>query len=167
MSHELEGAAPGPSQRWVEIGMAIFTLAFAVAVIGGSMKVGYGWSFDGPQPGFFPFYVGVIVFAGSLVNLFQAWKHGERRRIFAEWGQLWQVGSVVAPTALYVGLVPWIGIYAASILLIAGFMKWFGRYRWPLVLAVAIGVPVVTFVVFERWFLVPLPKGPIEDFLGY
>ena len=51
-------------------------------------------------------------------------------------------------------------------LLIGVFMKWLGRYRWLLVLAVAIGVPVVTFVVFERWFLVPLPKGPVEEWLG-
>ena len=46
-------------------------------------------------------------------------------------------------------------------------MRWLGRYSWLVVLAVAIGMPIVTFVVFERWFLVPLPKGPIEEFLGF
>jgi hypothetical protein len=25
----------------------------------------------------------------------------------------------------------------------------------------------VTFLIFEKWFLVPLPKGPIEDYLGF
>jgi putative tricarboxylic transport membrane protein len=64
-------------------------------------------------------------------------------------------------------MIPWTGIYVASALLIGLFMKWFGRYGWPLVLLVSIGVPVATFLVFERWFLVPLPKGPLEDFLGY
>jgi hypothetical protein len=52
-------------------------------------------------------------------------------------------------------------------LLIATFMKWLGRYRWGMVLPIAIGVPLVTFIVFERWFLVPLPKGPIEEWLGF
>jgi hypothetical protein len=52
-------------------------------------------------------------------------------------------------------------------LLIGLFMRWLGRYSWPLVLAISIGIPVVTFIVFERWFLVPLPKGPIEEFLGF
>ena len=33
-------------------------------------------------------------------------------------------------------------------------------------LPIAIGVPVVVYIVFERWFLMPLPKGPIEDWLG-
>ena len=64
--------------------------------------------------------------------------------------------------------MPWIGIYVASVLLIAVFMRWLGRYSWgrwsP---AIAIGVPVVIFLMFERWFLVPLPKGPIEELLGF
>jgi putative tricarboxylic transport membrane protein len=45
-------------------------------------------------------------------------------------------------------------------------MKWLGRYSWLITAAVSIGVPLVTYIVFEKWFLVPLPKGPIEDWLG-
>ena len=30
----------------------------------------------------------------------------------------------------------------------------------------SIAVPIVFFLVFERWFLVPLPKGPLEHWLG-
>ena len=73
----------------------------------------------------------------------------------------------VVPTAIYVALIPWIGIYVASMLLIAVFMRWLGRYGWRLIAAIAVGVPVVTFLIFEKWFLVPLPKGPIEDLLGF
>ena len=51
-------------------------------------------------------------------------------------------------------------------LLIAVFMQWLGRYRWELVIAIAVGVPAIFYVMFEKWFLVPLPKGPIEDLLG-
>jgi hypothetical protein len=75
--------------------------------------------------------------------------------------------AMLVPTAIYVALVPWIGIYVASVLLIAVFMRWLGRYGWGMITAVAVGVPVVTFVIFEKWFLVPLPKGPIEDYLGF
>jgi hypothetical protein len=74
---------------------------------------------------------------------------------------------MLVPTAIYVALVPMIGIYAASALLIAVFMRWLGKYGWAMVAAVALGVPIVTFLIFETWFLVPLPKGPIEAFLGY
>jgi hypothetical protein len=45
-------------------------------------------------------------------------------------------------------------------------MKWLGRYNFGLTLGVAIGVPVLAFLMFEKWFLVPLPKGPIEELLG-
>ena len=39
--------------------------------------------------------------------------------------------------------------------------------RWHIAVAVAVAVPVLTFLMFEIWFLVPLPKGPLESFLGY
>jgi putative tricarboxylic transport membrane protein len=62
--------------------------------------------------------------------------------------------------------VPWLGIYVASALLIAGFMRWLGRYGWLLSVFIGVALPVVIYVAFEKWFLVPLPKGPLEDWLG-
>ena len=88
------------------------------------------------------------------------------REVFAEWGQIRQVLSVVIPTTVYVFAVPILGMYVSSALLIAVFMKWIGRYSWWMVAAIAISVPVLTFILFEFWFLVPLPKGPLEDWLG-
>jgi len=76
------------------------------------------------------------------------------------------VMSIVIPTAIYVAVMPFVGLYLSSLVLIAFFMKWLGRYSWVLTLSIAIGVPLVTFVLFEKWFLVPLPKGPIEDWLN-
>ena len=95
----------------------------------------------------------------------RAYTHGSRK-LFASWMQIAQVLKVVLPLTIYVGVIPWLGIYLASALLIAGFMRWIGRYGWPLILAISIGLPVITYVTFEMWFLVPLPKGPIEDLLG-
>jgi putative tricarboxylic transport membrane protein len=46
-------------------------------------------------------------------------------------------------------------------------MRWLGRYGWGRIAAIAVGVPVVTFIIFEKWFLVPLPKGLIEEVLGF
>jgi hypothetical protein len=164
-SNSASGA--GPSHRSVEIGVALMITVFSLIVIGGSIQVGIGWAFDGPGAGFFPFYIGLMILVSSLLTLFQIIMAGKAKRLFAEWGQLGQVLRVVVPSGIYVALVPWIGMYVASTLLIAVFMKWIGRYGWSLVLPIAIGVPVITFIVFEKWFLVPLPKGPIEEFLGY
>ncbi|MGE0521826.1 MAG: tripartite tricarboxylate transporter TctB family protein [Variibacter sp.] len=164
-SHSASGR--GPAHRDVELGVALASAIFALVVIYGSLQVGVDWAEDGPKAGFFPFYVAVIILIASIVNFVQVLKEIPRSRLFAEWGQLSQVVSVVIPTAIYVALVPFAGIYVASALLIAFFMRWFGKYGWPSILAIAIGLPVVTFFVFEEWFLVPLPKGPLEAYLGY
>ncbi len=109
----------------------------------------------------------LLILLSSAVNFARVGTEGSGRRLFAEWGQLRQVMSVLVPTALYVALIPWIGIYAASIILIAVFMRWLGRYDWSTVAAISLGVPLATFLIFEQWFLLPLPKGPIEAYFGF
>jgi putative tricarboxylic transport membrane protein len=156
----------GPLHRWVEVGVALATGLFGVIVIVGSFQVGIGWGVEGPKSGFFPFYLGVLIIAGSVANLARALLEGNRDKLFADWDQLGQVVSVIIPTAVYVLAVPWIGIYVASMLLIALFMTWFGRYGFALTPAIALGVPAIAYLLFEKWFLIPLPKGPIEDLLG-
>ena len=157
----------GPSHRTVEIGVATAVVIFGLIAIIGSLQVGIDWGAEGPKAGFFPFYVGLMIVGAGLFNVYQAVMGQFGGGLFASWGQLRQVMSVVVPTAIYVAIIPWIGIYVASAGLIGLFMRWFGRYNWLLVLTISIGIPIVTFVVFERWFLVPLPKGPLEEFLGY
>jgi hypothetical protein len=167
MSDNAGGAAgSGISQKTMEIAIAVATAIFGLIVIYGSMQAGIGWGIEGPRAGFFPFYIGAIIVGSSVVTFIQIVANGVHGP-FADWEQLRRVVSVVIPSGVYVALVPWIRIYVASAILIAAFMKWFGRYGWGFVAAVAIGMPVATFLVFERWFLVPLPKGPIEEFLGF
>jgi hypothetical protein len=153
------------AQRPVEIGVAAAIAVFGLIVIAGSVRAGIGWGTDGPRSGFFPFYVGATIIAASVVNLFHGFG-SDPRRMFAEWGQLLQVVSVVIPTAVYVLAVPWIGLYVASIVLIAGFMVWLGKYRFASAAAIAVTIMVLVYLTFERWFLVPLPKGPLEELLG-
>ena len=155
----------GPSHRAVEIGTALAMVAFGALVIAGSLHAGIGWGAEGPKSGFFPFYLGVAIIAASIVNVVAAYGQ-DPRTIFAEWSQLVSVLSVVIPTTVYVFAVPWAGIYVSSLILIAVFMVWLGRYSIGMAAAVSIGVTVATYLMFEKWFLVPLPKGPIEDWLG-
>jgi putative tricarboxylic transport membrane protein len=161
-----ETGGAGPSHRSVEIGVAGFMALLALIGIYGSLKVGIGWGDEGPRAGFFPFYVSLVVLFSCAVN-FVAALATSGQKVFAEWGQLRQVISVLVPTIIYVALVPYLGMYVSSALLIAFFMRWFGNYAWHTAVAVAVLVPVLTFLMFEIWFLVPLPKGPLESFLGY
>jgi hypothetical protein len=167
MSESMHRASrAGPSHRLVESGVAVGMGVFALIVIFGSLSAGIDWGVEGPRAGFFPFYVGLAILIASVVNFIQARAEPTDDR-FADWGQLRQVFSIVGPTAIYVAVMPWIGIYVSSALLIGFFMKRLGNYGWRLIAAIALGVPLVTFLVFEKWFLVPLPKGPLEAWLGY
>ena len=60
-----------------------------------------------------------------------------------------------------------LGIYVASTLFIAYFMLRLGGYSVVKTLPVALGVSLAFFLIFEIWFKVPLPKGPLETFLGF
>ncbi len=64
-------------------------------------------------------------------------------------------------------MVQYLGIYVASAIFIFAFMLLVGRERLVRALCVSIAVPLVLFLMFEVWFLVPLPKGPFELWLGY
>ena len=161
-----EVGAAGPSHRKVEIGVALLCILLGFITIYGSMKVGIGWGPEGPKSGFFPFYIGVIIVLASLANLFEIFIDKSEDHVFAEWGQLRQVMSVLIPTTIYTLAIPYLGIYLASFILISGFMKWLGKYPWTTTLAVAIGTPFALYMFFEKWFLIPLPKGPLENLLG-
>ena len=155
----------GPTHRLVEAAITLLITLFGVVVIVGSVKAGINWGAEGPRAGFFPFYVGIFIVVASAINLWNGLRVGDDG-LFAEWGQLRQVMSVVIPTAIYVGAMPFTGLYLASIIFIGWFMRWLGKYSWLTVTAVAFGMPIVTYFIFERWFLVPLPKGPVEEWLG-
>jgi len=157
----------GFRQKSAEIAVAAVFFLLGAIVVYDSARLGARWAEDGPQPGYFPFYIGLIVCLSAAVNLVLALlNRRDRDRIFVEAGQLKLVLAVLVPTALYVALIGWTGIYLASALFIAFFMRWLGKYPWWKVAAVSIGNSVAFFVIFEVWFKVPLPKGPLETLLG-
>jgi hypothetical protein len=162
-----ESGGTGPSHRGVEIGVVAFMALLALIGIYGSLKVGIGWGAEGPKAGFFPFYVSLAVIIACAVNLAKLFATADEGDIFASWDQLRLVLAVVIPTAIYVAAIPYLGIYVASAILIVAFMKGLGRYAWIYAIGVGALVPFLTFLMFELWFLVPLPKGPLEKMLGY
>jgi hypothetical protein len=152
-------------QRSAEIAMAVLFFAAGAVVVFDSVRLGIGWADDGPRAGYFPFYVGLLICIAALVNGARAMLVS-RDKTFVQVGQLKLVLTVLVPTAVYVATVSWIGIYVSSAVLIGLFMRWLGKYAWWKVLAVSVGTSVALFLVFELWFQVPLPKGPLENMLG-
>ena len=156
------------STRTMDIVVALALLAVAAIVLTDSVRLGFRWrEVEGPASGYFPFYIGLIIAISSLVNLVRAIRSGDGNKTFVSQTAFKRVLAVLIPLLFYVLVVGMIGIYVASAIYIALFMWYFGRY--PLLKGGAIGVAVsaVLFAMFEIWFLVPLPKGPIEDFFGF
>jgi len=156
----------GLGTRTAELALASLFAAVAALAIGDSLRLGSGWGEDGPRSGYFPFWVGVILLAASVWQIASAVGIRPRER-FASREELVRVASVLGPAALQVALMPFLGLYLASALLVAWFMARLGAFRWPVAAAAGVATAVAAFVVFEIWFLVALPKGPIEELLGY
>ena len=161
-------SVPGTvSNRAMEIAVALSIMALGAVVMFDNWRIGASWGENGPQAGYFPFYIGVLLFGASAVVLVRALIDRSPWEAFAEPAQLRSIAALMMPTIVYVALVYFIGIYIASAVYLIYFMRVLGRYGWRVIAPVALGVPATLFVLFEIWFLVPLPKGPIESFFGY
>ena len=164
---------PVGSVRTWEAVVALIFLVFGAVVSWDSHRIGSSWGDDGPQAGYFPFYIGVFIIVSAVMILYAALKlpAEEANAPFVRWGQLRLVLIVIVPSAIFVALIdnPWLslGIYVPGGLFIAAFMRVLGKYGWLTVAAVSIGVMVAFFVMFEVWFQVPLPKGPLEAAFGF
>ncbi|MDQ3026737.1 MAG: tripartite tricarboxylate transporter TctB family protein [Pseudomonadota bacterium] len=168
---EQQGRPVGSVRVW-EIVVAVAFLAFGGLVVWDSRRLGSQWASDGPQAGYFPFYIGSIICISAIAILIGAINSGVKgNKVFVFWGQLRMVLTVMIPSVVYVALISnpvySLGIYEASALFIAFFMRMLGKYGWAKIAAVSIGVMVAFFLMFEVWFKVPLPKGPIEALFGF
>jgi len=58
-----------------------------------------------------------------------------------------------------VALTEAIGLYPAAVIYIAVYMHWIGKHSWLATASVSILVPLVSYFIFDKWFLIPMPKG--------
>jgi putative tricarboxylic transport membrane protein len=161
------------STKTVDVVVAIMFFALGALVMWDSKRLGSSWGSDGPEAGYFPFYIGVILCVAAIMNAIGALRaKASADDSFVSTAALKMVFSVLLPTIVYVlfiggvGPIPGLGIYLPSIIFIAAFMMWLGKYKWLMSLAVSVGVVIVFFLMFEIWFKVPLPKGPLEAAFG-
>ena len=158
------------STRTAEIAVALILFAVGALVVYDSYRLGSKWGSDGPQSGYFPFYIGLLICISSVVTLAQAVsaKSGAGKP-FVLWGPFKRVLTVLLPAALYVLCVKFVGLYVASAIYIAIFMIWLGKYSWWKGVAVGVVINAIFFMMFEVWFKVPLFKGVLNPlgFLGY
>ncbi|MBU3580372.1 tripartite tricarboxylate transporter TctB family protein [Polynucleobacter sp. 73C-SIWE] len=159
------------SVRAMDIITALVFIAIGLTVMVGSLKLGASWGADGPEAGYFPFYISLIILLSSTVTLYQAAIVNKKKKTesFVDSEPLKQIMAVLLPAIVFVLGVQLIGIYVSSALYIAIFMVWLGKYPIWKAVAVSVGVSVALYLMFEFWFQVPLPHGawfnPLE-FVG-
>ena len=155
------------SSGTVEVVVCLLLLALAVTLGYDNWRTGASWDSTGPEPGYFPFYLSIILGGGSLYGLIATLvAHRTARQTFVTRAQARRVLAVFVPTLLFCLATQFLGLYVASFLLIAGFMRLVGKIALWKSLLTAVMFTAVMFVTFDVAFDVIMPKGPLEAALG-
>lgn len=151
----------------VEIAVACTAALVGAIVSYGSLEIGTGWGDVGPQPGYFPFYIGLfIVLASCGVLIEVVIEQRRRKQVFLTREQGHRILSFFLPMLGFVAVSMALGLYVGLGLYLFGVMTIQGGYRIGKALTVCLSTIVIFYVVFEKWFQVPLLKGPIEALLN-
>jgi peptidoglycan/LPS O-acetylase OafA/YrhL len=152
--------------RTADLLTAGLLIAVGVLVVWDALRLGIGWGTAGPKSGFFPFWLAVLMIGCCLVTMAQAAGRARGKPFIRREG-VGPVLKVLGPAAGAVLLTHWLGLYVASALYMGTYMRWIGRHSWLATVGLSAAFAAVAFLVFEKWFLVPMPKGPVEAWLGY
>jgi hypothetical protein len=155
------------STRVMEIAVGAILFVLGLILIVDAIRLGTGWGDDGPKSGYFPFYIGLILCLSSAVAIFQGMRAPGAGDAFVERGQAKLIMAVLIPTIVYVVAIGLLGIYVASAIFIGVFMVWQGKFSWFKSALISVSVVIALWMMFEIWFKVPLPKGPLEALFGY
>ncbi len=134
------------------------------------VRLGVGWGMEGPRAGFWPFLMAAVMIAGSVIILVQAVRRkgaSKSNKPFMPREAIKPVMKCAIPATAMVVLTEFIGLYIAAGLFLAVYMRWIGRHSWVTVLILSIGIPAVSYIVFEKFFLIPMPEGSLKGLLGF
>lgn len=157
------------THRALEVIAALLALAFGASIVFGALEYNVGWSERGPEPGYFPFWMGAVVIVGAIGALLEAvFFRGPSLPAAINADQARRIAAFLLPMLgfLIVTIIAKLGLYVGMVAYLLTVMLWQGRYRLPVAVAISFGTAVVVFLMFERWLLVPLMKGPLEAWLG-
>ena len=155
--------------RRAETAVAAFLVLAAVVMLREALRRPIGLTGSGPGAGFFPFWLvtGVGICAIALVVQSLRVRDNKRDEPFIPAGAWRPLLIVFLPMAAVIGLLDILGIYIGGAIYLAGYMRLVGRHRWSVIILVSVLVPLVLFFIFERWFLMLLPKGAILERILY
>ncbi|MGH7773533.1 MAG: tripartite tricarboxylate transporter TctB family protein [Candidatus Binatia bacterium] len=147
--------------RKADIACGLTILLLGGLVLWESLKLKIGWGLNGPEAGFFPFWLATGLVICSALIIFKAFRDRSPSsgRPFVQKGGWIPVIKVALPAFGMVALTEAIGLYPAAFIYMAVYMRWIGKNRWITTLLVSILLPVASYFIFDKWFLIPMPKG--------
>ena len=159
-----------------EIYMATFWAAMSIAImmeiqVFPGTKQPIGWARGvGPQAGWFPFYLALIMLFCSLIvlipKLVRAAREGVADKPFVSMDGLKAVLRAFGPMLAYVCTLPWLGFYLGSTLYLVYALRFVGKHSWMLSLATGVLFSAAIFIIFEKYLLLTLAKGVLEPILN-
>jgi putative tricarboxylic transport membrane protein len=143
----------------VEIAVAIILIALGVVLFNESLRLGPGWGVSGPQAGFFPFVLTLMMVIGTIGVIYTTYRKPDRRPFFEVNQEIVDLLKVGLPIAAAVLAIRWLGLYATSGLYLGLFMAWYGNFRWYYALAGAILLPLILWIVLRYGFNIAMPMS--------
>jgi putative tricarboxylic transport membrane protein len=154
--------------RVADVTVSLLLLVLAATLGFDNWRTGIAWDSTGPEAGYFPFYLSVILGGASLYGLVTTFlARKEASETFVTRAQLRRVMAVFVPTLLFCLATQFLGLYVASFFLIAAFMRLVGRIALWKSLLTALLFTAIMFVTFDIAFDVIMPKGPLEAAFGH
>ena len=150
------------SRQTLEISVAGLITAFAAVVIYGSLQLQTGWGSTGPEAGYFPLRLGILLLVVGLLLTVQAARN-PGSEVFATGEQLRRVLSQFVPTVALALAAPFTGFYLAAAVFLCFMARRHGGFAWSKAVGIGVLAAVVMFAVFEIWFGVQLTRGPLEE----
>ncbi|MCL5022576.1 MAG: tripartite tricarboxylate transporter TctB family protein [Nitrospirae bacterium] len=148
--------------RKADIAVALLLMGVGILVIADSVRLGFKWGTNGPESGFFPFYLGAGLILCTCIIVFKAAiklkKEGAGARLMPK-GGLKPILWVLVPASVMILVTEFVGLHIAAALYLAFYMRAVGKIGWVTTLLISVLMPVSLYIAFDKLFLVPLPQG--------
>jgi putative tricarboxylic transport membrane protein len=139
---------------------AVLLLAFGAGYALTAARAYTYWGAHGPGSGFFPFWLGVAMAVLATLFLIGAVRQSEpgvpwlpdRRGVL-------RLVAVVGASALFIALVPVLGMTLATALFLLGLLRFLEGHAWRVALGVALATAGANWAIFTWWLSVPFPTG--------
>src|SRR5207249_9479429 len=107
-----EDSPPVASNRSVDVSVSLMLLGLAALLGFDNWRTGMSWAPEGPEAGYFPFYLSVILALASLYGLLIALRQSSQASgTFVTRDQLRRVMQVLIPTLAFCLFTQWLGLY--------------------------------------------------------